>query len=138
MADLSHLLGPSLSVLRPRSAGELSAPMMPPSRFDTGNRDNDRLPGRSQNTEIQNPVLLRPDQFLTIQQEDMLLARVDELQFGNAAAVADLSHLRSPGRKGLVQGDCFDTSLSIHGRDFRSPKEVAFPAEIDSSTSASF
>ena len=100
---LGGLLRAAGRVVGAPGAGELRRLGMPAPGLHAGDGNHDGLVGGRQHTEIQNPVLLGPDQFLAVEQQDRLRAVVDEPQLRNAACLRNLGDAGTAALEGLVE-----------------------------------
>jgi len=103
-ADRGDLGRPAGGVVDPRRGVEERGRLGPPPLLDTGDGDHDLAPGRGQEGQVQDPVLLGPDQLLAVEQQDGALAPVDQTQLRDPPPLGDLGDLDLPLGQGLVQG----------------------------------
>ncbi len=84
--------------------GEALGDRAPAALLRARHRDAKRRPGRDQHADVQDPVLLRPDQLRAVVQQDVFRQRVRHGELGNVARLARLRD-REPACERGVERD---------------------------------
>ena len=69
--------------------------------------------GRKQDAGVEDAVLLRSDQLLSVKQQDHLVSRARDQQLGNTAAFADLGHGEGSRLDGISAENIVDWRLPV-------------------------
>ena len=101
--DLRHALRAPARILRPRSRCERSRPRAPSSGLDARHGNGQLRMRVHQDRQVDDPVLLRTNQLLAVDDQDAFRAAIDDAQIRDAALLRDFRHFHQARRQRIVQ-----------------------------------